>query len=97
MFSEDESQLEVWNIEVNYNNAPGSFSFYKMDAVCYARGAIKITSTESGSNVTLLKDNIDYATKTISNGEVTFNNLETGDYLVQVNGIEKQILINLKE
>lgn len=97
VLSEDESKLESWTISVGFNGAVGNVSFYKMDAVCYNGGAIKITSTESGSNVVLLKDEIDYASKTINNGEATFNNLETGDYLVKVNGIEKQILINLKE
>ena len=97
VLSEDESKLESWTIAVGFNGAVGNVSFYKKDAVCYNGGAIKITSTESGSNVSLLKDQVGYATKTINNGEVTFNDLETGDYLVKVNGIEKQILINLKE
>lgn len=97
VLSEDESKIEQWIIAVDYNGAVGNFTFYKMDAVCYKGGAIKIMSPENGNNVTLLKGQIAYATKTISNGEVIFNNLEIGEYLVKINGIEKQIFINLKE
>lgn len=97
VLSEDESKLEEWTITVNYNAAIGYLNLYKKNAVCYNGGVIKVVSTESGSAVSLFKEQSNYATQNIVNGEAIFNNLEPGNYTVKVNGFEKAIIINLKE
>jgi hypothetical protein len=97
VLSEDESNLEQWTITVSYNSVIGNLIFYKKGAVCYNGGAIKITSSESGSSIVLLKNQNEYATETIIDGEAIFNDLEPGDYTVRVNSFEKEIIINLTE
>lgn len=97
LLSQDESKLEEWTITVNYNSSIGNLSTYKKNAVCYKGGVIKVVSSENGSTVTLLKEQTNYATQNIVNGEVIFNNLTTGNYIVKVNGFEKTVIINLKE
>ena len=97
VISEDESKLEEWTISVSYNTAIGNLTFYKKNAVCYNGGAIKVLSTESGTVVTLFKDQTAYTSQTFINGEAIFNNLETGNYTVKAYGFEKGIIINLKE
>tara|TARA_R110002049_G_scaffold307628_1_gene508687 strand:+ start:15578 stop:16498 length:921 start_codon:yes stop_codon:yes gene_type:complete len=95
--SEDESMRSEWEIKVNYIAVIGNLTFYKKDAVCYSGGAIKVLSTENGSEVVLLKNQVAQAAQTLSNGEVIFTSLSEGNYTIQVNGFEKQISINLKE
>ncbi|WP_406682778.1 hypothetical protein N1F78_08745 [Seonamhaeicola sp. MEBiC1930] len=97
VLSEDESTLNEWEITVSYNAVIGNLIFYKKDAVCYSGGAIKVVSSENGSEVHLLKNQVVQAVQTISNGEVVFTSLGEGDYSIKVNGFEKQININLKE
>jgi hypothetical protein len=97
VISEDESNLEEWTITVSYNADIGDVTLYKKNAVCYKGGAIKVASTVSGGEVTLLKDLTAYATQNIVNGETIFNNLESGNYTVKINSFEKAIIINLKE
>lgn len=97
ILSEDESTLNTWEISVTFTAVIGNLTFYKRDAVCYNGGAIKVLSTENGSEVVLLKDQIAQAAQTINNGEISFTNLEAGDYTIQINGFEKEIRINLKE
>lgn len=97
VLSEDESTRKEWQINVSYNAVIGNLTFYKKDAVCYSGGAIKVLSSENGSEVVLLKNQVAQAAQTLSNGEVIFTSLSTGDYTIKVNGFEKQISINLKE
>ncbi|AUP81274.1 hypothetical protein [Flavivirga eckloniae] len=97
VLSEDESTRNEWEITVSYNAVIGNLTFYKKDAVCYSGGAIKVLSSENGSEVVLLKNQVVQAAQTLNNGEVIFTSLGAGDYTIQVNGFEKQISINLKE
>ncbi len=97
VLSEDESTRNTWEIIVRYNAVIGNLTFYKKDAVCYSGGAIKVLSTENGSEVVLFKNQVAQAAQTLVNGEVVFNSLQAGDYVVRVNGFEKPISINLKE
>ncbi|PIA82004.1 hypothetical protein BFR04_11915 [Gaetbulibacter sp. 4G1] len=97
VLSEDESTRNEWEITVSYNAVIGNLTFYKKDAVCYNGGAIKVLSSENGSEVVLLKNQVAQAAQTLSNGEVIFTSLSEGNYTIQVNGFEKQISINLKE
>lgn len=97
VLSEDESTKAEWEITVSYNAVIGNLTFYKKDAVCYNGGAIKVLSTENGSEALLFKDQIAQAAQTFNNGEVVFTNLEAGNYVIQVNGFQKEISINLKQ
>ncbi len=97
VLSEDESTRNSWEIIVQYNAVIGNLTFYKKDAICYSGGAIKVLSSENGSEIVLFKDQAIQASQTINNGEVIFNSLQAGDYIVRVNGFEKPISINLKE
>ncbi len=97
VLSEDESTRNEWEITVSYNAVIGNLTFYKKDAVCYNGGTIKVLSSENGSEVVLLKNQVAQAAQTLSNGEVIFTSLSEGNYTIQVNGFEKQISINLKE
>lgn len=97
VLSEDESTRNEWEITVSYNAVIGNLTFYKKDAVCYSGGAIKVLSSENGSEVVLLKNQVVQAAQTLNNGEVIFTSLGAGEYTIQVNGFEKQISINLKE
>lgn len=54
-------------------------------------------STENGREVTLFKTQVIQAMQTVSNGDVIFTNLEAGDYVVQVNGVQKEVRSNLKQ
>jgi hypothetical protein len=97
VLSEDESTRVDWEITVSYVAVLGNLAFYKKDAVCYNGGVIKVLFPENGSEVVLFKNQVAQAAQTLSNGEVIFTNLEAGDYVIKLNGFEKQISINLKE
>ena len=97
VISEDESAVNRWQITVKYNASIGDLAFYKKDAVCYNGGAIKVVSSQNGSNVVVLKDQSEFATQQIINGEALFSNLSAGNYLLKINGLEKEIEISLKE
>lgn len=97
IISEDESVLNQWLISVRYTTDTGTMLFYKKDAVCYKGGSIKVTSSQNGNEVILLLNKIAYASLPITNGEVVFTDLAAGNYLVKINGIEKEIEIALKE
>lgn len=95
--SEDESVIQAYQVTVRYNTLISDVKCYKRDAVCYNGGAIKVTFSENGSDVFLLKDQTAYATLPITNGEAVFTDLAAGNYLVKINEVEKSITINLKE
>ncbi len=97
VISQDESVFNRWQITVKYNAAIGDLTFYKKDAVCYNGGAIKVVASQNGTTVVVLKDQSEFATQQINNGEALFSNLSVGNYLLKVNGLEKEIEINLKE
>lgn len=93
--SEDQSVLKQFTVTVN--KSLGVATFYKKDAVCYAGGEIKVVFTQNNVEAYLLKDGVNYATQTITNGQAIFSNLEVGNYSVKVSANNKDITINLKE
>ena len=97
ILSEDESTQTQWEIIVSYNSAIENLTFYKKDAVCYNGGVIKVLSSQNGLEVILLKEQVTLVSQTINNGEVLFTNLVEGDYVIKINGVEKNISINLKK
>jgi hypothetical protein len=98
--SQDESLTVDYSIQVITNNVGDSnFNYLKKDAVCYRGGAIKIVSNNNnnGIEVQLLENQQLLQTKNIIAGEVIFSNLSEGSYVVRSSGIDKVIIIELKE
>jgi hypothetical protein len=95
VLSEDESTLKNYKVEVSQVIDPPLF--YKKDAVCYARGAIKIVSKREGTTVQVTSNGKTIATKQIINGEALFPELNAGSYIATVGNEWKIINILLKE
>ena len=79
VLSEDESTLS--NYKVYVTQVANPTFFYKMDAVCYARGAIKVVSKLEGASVKVISNGVVVATKQIANGEALFTGLNAGAYV----------------
>ena len=71
--------------------------YYKKDALCYKKGSIKVVYSINEKEVVLLLNGKTHSKKTISNGEVIFEDLSVGDYSVLVEGNTKHIEINEKK
>jgi len=71
--------------------------FYKRNAVCYNGGGIKVEYATAGTSVVINLNGRQIATKTISNGEVIFSDLERGTYVVEAANVVKVINIDLDE
>jgi hypothetical protein len=95
VLSEDESILNIFKVNVSQVIDPPLF--YKKDAVCYARGAIKIISKREGSTVQVTSNGKTVATKQITNGEALFPELDAGSYIATIGNDWKIINILLKE
>ena len=95
VLSEDESTLS--NYKINVGQVTDPTLFYKKDAVCYARGAIKIVSKQEGTSVQVTSNGKAVATKKITNGEALFPNLNAGSYIATIGNEWKIINIILKE
>jgi len=95
VLSEDESTLS--NYKINVSQVTDPTLFYKKDAVCYARGAIKIVSKREGTSVQVTSNGKTVATKQITNGEALFTDLNAGSYIATVGNEWKIINILLKE
>jgi hypothetical protein len=95
VLSEDESTLS--NYKVNVSQVTDPTLFYKKDAVCYARGAIKIVSKQEGTTVQVTSNGKTVATKQIINGVALFSELNAGSYIATVGNEWKIINILLKE
>lgn len=92
--SEDQSVVTQWTL--NVVSSGGTVTYYKKDAVCYQGGAIKVTTSENETDISLFKNDIAIAVQSINNGEAVFSNLEVGTYRVMISGNVKEISINLK-
>ncbi|MGK0430643.1 MAG: hypothetical protein ACJARX_002322 [Psychroserpens sp.] len=97
--SENESQVKEWVVSVQYSSVTGGgdLVYYKKDAVCYNGGEVKVEYNTSGVEVQLLSNLIVIATQTIVNGQTIFSNLDVGTYVVRAEGVDREIIINLKE
>lgn len=94
VLSEDESTLS--NYKVNVTQVANPTLFYKMDAVCYARGAIKVVSKQEGALVKVTSNGVVIGTKQITNGEALFTGLNAGGYVATLGTESKIINIILK-
>ncbi|PHQ29924.1 hypothetical protein [Leeuwenhoekiella nanhaiensis] len=92
--SEDRSVVKDWKVSVQ---KVSDIQIYKKDAVCYAPGAIKVTSSGTNESFNLsLAGNV-IQTKT-SNGEsIIFENLATGTYTISTSGFSKSVTIIQKQ
>jgi hypothetical protein len=95
VLSEDESNLNNYKVYVTRVSDPTLF--YKKDAVCYARGAIKVTSKQEGAIVKLSANGALIASKQIVKGEALFTELNVGTYVAALGNDLKTIAINLKD
>lgn len=95
VLSEDESSLNSYTVNVGQSIDPTLF--YRKNAVCYARGAIKVVSKREGASVNVTSNGKTIATKQITNGEAIFSNLDAGSYIATLGSEWKIINILLKE
>lgn len=95
VLSEDESTLNNYKVNVTRVSVPTLF--YKKDAVCYALGAIKVTSKQEGAIVNLTSNGTLIASKQVVKGEVVFTALNVGTYVATLGNDLKSITINLKD
>lgn len=94
VLSEDESNLNEYTVSVR--QVSSATLFYKKDAVCYAHGAIKITSKLEGTTAKITKSGKTVATSQIINGEALFLNLGAGTYVATLGDELKIINILMK-
>lgn len=101
VLSNDQSVLRKFVVKVhekiydpNRDIAP---VYYKMDAQCGSDGAIRVVYPLVDYRVDLIINGEVIKSKTINNKEVVFDNLDIGNYRVQLNCFEKDININMKE
>ena len=95
VLSEDESTITSYAVSVSTSKDPTLF--YKKDAVCYAPGALKVISKKEGITVTVTSNGKTISTKSITNGEALFQNLNAGSYIVTLENEFKIINILLKD
>ena len=94
VLSEDESTLNLYTVNVGKTADPTLF--YKKNAVCYARGAIKIVSKQEGVVAQIASNGKTVASKKITNGEALFPDLNAGSYIATVGNDWKVINIEVK-
>jgi len=92
--SEDESTIKEYTINVLKTEKPALF--YKQNAVCYNPGAIKVLTPYEGRSVKIFLNGVLLDEKFVTFGEVYFNKLESGSYLLQLGDKFKYIEILLK-
>jgi hypothetical protein len=95
VLSEDESVLN--NYKVSVSQVINPTLFYKKDAVCYARGGIRVVSKQEGALVQVTSNGKTVASKQITNGEAIFTELIVGSYIATLGNDWKIINILLKE
>ncbi|WP_369995177.1 hypothetical protein [Winogradskyella sp.] len=95
--SEDHTQLSNYTVFVSFSGLSADYNFYKIDAVCYRGGYIKVESNNENQQVQLFQNEVLISNQNIISGQTVFSGLDIGTYKVLVNGIEKIILIELKE
>jgi hypothetical protein len=94
--SEDQSILRNVKISVTQNTATTNDPrFFRRHQVCHTDGAIKVLFNVDGITVSLRKDGNLIDVSNTSNGEVLFNDLDYGNYTVEINDTVKPIIINL--
>ncbi len=95
VLSEDESTVKSYTVNVAQSADPTLF--YRKNAVCYARGAIKVVSKQEGALVQLTSNGKTIASKQITNGQALFPELNTGSYIATIGNEFKVINIILKD
>ena len=94
VLSEDESALKTYKVSVSQSADPTFF--YKKDAVCYAKGAIKVVSKKEGALVQITANGKTVSSKQIVNGQAIFADLNEGSYIATLGSEWKIVNIALK-
>ncbi|WP_157972241.1 hypothetical protein [Pleomorphovibrio marinus] len=88
--SEDRSVMQPWTVSVELL---GDILVFRRNATCFGGGAIKVTGNREGQNFTLMRQGQVISTRSMVNGEVLFENLVQGNYLVSAEAFEKQVTV----
>jgi septum formation topological specificity factor MinE len=89
ILSEDKTVTKEWLVMTN-----PLISYFKKNAVCYVGGVIKVMHSKSGEVIFLEgSDTTTLTSKIIEDGQVIFENLKAGKYLVKAIGLTKEIEI----
>ncbi|EON78356.1 hypothetical protein ADIS_1219 [Lunatimonas lonarensis] len=88
--SEDRSLLRSWTIVIE---RMGDLLVYKRNLSCLEAGAIKITGNRDGQSFSLVRAGQVISTRPMVNGEVLFESLFQGEYIVRSDAFEKQVFI----
>ncbi len=94
VLSEDESTLKTYKVNVSQSADPTLF--YKKDAVCYAKGAIKVVSKHEGALVQITSNGKTVSSRQIVNGQTIFTDLNEGSYIATLGNEWKIVNIALK-
>ncbi|MEN9381997.1 MAG: hypothetical protein RI940_878 [Bacteroidota bacterium] len=86
--SQDETVVKDWII-----NLSAPFYVYRKNAVCYAKGEIKVEFPKAGESATLSLDGKIILSQPLVNSTTTFKNLNPGVYTVNVAGLSKVVTI----
>jgi hypothetical protein len=86
--SEDRSVLTPWIVRMEVQ---GDILVYRRNPTCFERGAIKVTGNREGKGFSLVRQGQVQGTKTMRDGEVLFEGLLPGAYIVRSEGFEKQV------
>lgn len=89
--SEDRSVMKPWTVSME---PLGDILVYRRKASCFEPGAIKVTGNREGQNFTLVRQGQVLNSRAMVSGEVLFDNLVPGTYLVRAEGFEKQVNID---
>ena len=91
--SEDQSALTTWTVSVV--QIENDLIYQKRNAVCFQKGAIKISTSRNGEEIQLWQNDTLITSETIANNEVIFNELNAGFYTVKLGNTTKMIRIDL--
>ncbi len=89
--SEDRSVLKPWTVSME---PLGDILVYRRKASCFEPGAIKVTGNREGQSFSLIRQGQVLNSRPMVSGEVLFENLIPGAYLVRAEGFEKQVNID---
>lgn len=86
--SEDRSVFMPWIVRMEVQ---GDILVYRRNPTCFERGAIKVTGNREGQGFSLVRQGQVQGTKTMRDGEVLFEGLLPGAYMIRSEGFEKQV------
>jgi hypothetical protein len=88
VLSEDQSVLKEWTVMIQ-----PPLTYYRKNAVCYAKGEIKVLYPTDGEGVDLEFNGQRLTSQVIASGQTIFTNLVPGIYKVKAAGVVKEITV----